>query len=223
MLSDYFMVRDTNTPKALNRLEKLASCYGFSTRDVLRIRLLAEEIIAVIRPTFALSPARFRVSTDVTAFSVIIDCDARINSLSAETKKRLLNLGGANGKGLFGMLRKALDFLAFSDAGGAAPSEHRLFYRGGLHGGVPSINISANDYIWYPAITGSGYNPSEPASAAQNQQEADQELELKIVEGVADDVSAGIRRVQGRPRLEITVVKCFAPGQMNDIAFDDLV
>jgi hypothetical protein len=223
MLSDYFMVRENNTPKALNRLEKLASCCGFSTRDVLSIRLLVEEIFAVIRPTFELSPARFRVSTDVTAFSVIIDCDARINALSAEAKKRLLSPGGAKDKGLFGMLRSAVDFLAFAGADGAVPAEYRLFYRNGACGNSPSINGSPNDYVWDSAVTSRGYNPPKPVSPAPDKQEAEEDLELKAVEDVADGVSASIRSVQGRPRLEITVVKCFAPGQMNDIAFDDII
>ncbi len=49
----------------------------------------------------------------------------------------------------------------------------------------------------------------------------DIDLELKIIEGVADDIKVSVQNSPSGPRLEIAVIKKFAPGQVDDILFDD--
>ncbi len=216
MRSDKFLVRHGEAESAMNRVEHLATCYSFPPKEVLHIRLLAEEIISVVEPTLSISPGRCWVSTDNAAFSLTIDCDTGVKGLDYETKKRLMKLGSRNdaNKSIFGMISKALEYLTRTDADPAALAGQPLFYMDGM-------GLGMHGYIWNPNFTqiafagapGVSPDPQEPAELA------DRDLELKIIEGVADDIKVCVQHSPTGPRLEITVYKRFAPDQIVDIEF----
>lgn len=208
MISDKFLFRQADT--ALDKIERIASCYDFKTKEVLQIRLLAEEIISVISPTLKLSDGRCFISTDEKSFSVTIDCDAGINGLDNDTKKQLLKMSrtGKN-KGVFGMIGKIFEYLSVPDTDYNAVTGHSMIYHYGMDSGM-------SGYYWNPEFI--NILPSaEPASIVKENNSHD--IEINIIEGYADDIRVGLQKYKPGVRLEITVVKNFTSGQTAGIEF----
>lgn len=211
MKTDKYVIRPDGAEATLDRVERLAACY-FPAKVTLQIRLLAEEIIAVIGPTFRLSAGRCWVSTDKTAFSLSIDCDAGVRGLDAETKKQLLDLSTVKGsRNIFGMIGKALEYLSSADIDAAALAGESIFYMSGM-------SATMSGYIWNPALVQRVLPPPAPMEPT-TVSETKEELEMKIIEGIADDIKVSVQRSPSGPRLEITVLKKFTPEQVYDIEF----
>lgn len=208
MVSDRFLIKQGGTDSVLDKVERLAGCYDFKSKEVLQVRLLAEEIITVISPTLALSPARCWISTDKEALSVTIDCDADVNGLDEETRKQLLQIGRSDkDRGVFGMISKVFEFLTGPDVDYGTMAGHRIFYSYG-----PGAELTG--YYWNPEIADILPKAQKPAQEAQNR-----DLEISIIEGYADDIKVSLERSMLGSRLEITVVKNFAAGQVDGIEF----
>ncbi len=213
MRSDKFLIRPGETEAAMNRVERLASCYSFPQKEVLQIRLLAEEILAVVGPTLSLSPGRCWVSTDKAAFALSIDCDTGVKGLDYETKKQLMRLGETKdaNKSIFGMISKTLEYLTRTDADPSVLAGQPLFYMDGL-------GLGMHSYVWNTTFTQIAFQAAS-APPPEHTETADRDLELKIIEGVADDIKVSVQHGPTGPRLEITVYKRFTPEQISDIEF----
>ncbi len=212
MQSDKFIIRPGETGTVLDRAERMAGCYGFSGKETLHIRLLAEEIITVLNPAFSLSHGRCWINTDKAAFSLTIDCDAGINGLDSEKKRQLLELNTVKDKkGIFGILGKALEYLIHTDVDADNLAGQHFFFTGGMESAM-------GGYSWNPVFI-----QSMPAvfteSEIKTEKEAGEEPELKIIGGIADDIKVSIERSQKGPRFQITVYKKFRPEQVSGIEF----
>lgn len=214
MVSDKFIIRQGEADKTLDKIERIASCYDFKSKEVLQIRLLAEEIISVISPTLSLSPGRSWISTDEKTFSVTIDCDAGVNGLDESTKKTLLKLSRSeNSKGIFGMIGKVFEFLSVPDVDYNAVTGHRMFYTYGADSMV-------SGYYWNPEIAYTLPDIKSFQKQADKKNDDEHNLEISIIEGCADDIRVALQKSKGGVRLEITVVKTFLTEQANNIEFN---
>lgn len=214
MVSDKFLIRQGETEKTLDKIERIAACYEFKSKEVLQIRLLAEEIITVISPTLLLSPGRCWVSTDAKAFSVTVDCDAGIGGLDESTKKVLLNLSRSeSGKGIFGMIGKVFEFLSIPDVDYDAVMGHRMFYTYGA-------DSMMSGYYWNPEITYSLPDIQSFKKQTSPKNSDDHKLEISIIEGCADDIRVALQKSKSGVRLEITVIKNLFPEQTGNIEFN---
>ena len=210
MISDKYLFRESE--KALDKIERLASCYEFKTKEVLQIRLLAEEIISVISPTLKLSDGRCWICTDKESFAVTIDCDAGISGLDGNTKKQLMKMGRDDkNKGIFGMIGKIFEYLSMPDANYSTMMGQPMIYSHSY-----GIDAGLSSYYWNPEFESSLQVP-KPATSVKEKDEHD--LEISIIEGYADDIRVSLQKNKTGLRLEITVVKNFAPGQVSGIEF----
>ncbi len=211
MKTDRFLFNEAEA--VLNKVEKIASCYDFKTKEVLQIRLMAEEIISVIGPTLALSDGGCRITTDKKTFAVTIDCDAGINGLDADTKKQLMKMSRTDkNKGVLGMIGKVFEFLMGVDIDyGALPSSSMICQYG--------MDNGDTGYCWSPEYMNFLSGGMSESDRLLKQAE-ERSLEISIIEGYADDIQVVLQK--NKPvRLEITVVKNFASGQLAKIKIND--
>lgn len=213
MVSDKFLIKAGSLDKPLDKIERFAACYDFSTKEVNKIRLLAEEIISIISPTLALSDGRFWITTTEISFAVTIDCDAGINGLDQDTKSELMQISRSEEKkGVFGMIDKVFEYLSSPEVDYSMMAGQQLFYSQGIDSGICT-------YYWNPRFD--SYLPQVSTSSApvgKPSQKEDHNLEINIIEGYADDIRVFLQK-GGKTggRLEITVVKIFKMDQVNEI------
>ena len=211
MVSDKYLFKESE--KALDKIERLASCYEFKTKEVLQIRLLAEEIISVISPTLKLSNGRCWVCTDEKSFAVTIDCDAGIDGLDGTTKKQLMKMGRDDkSKGIFGMIGKIFEYLSVPDVDYGAMMGRPMIYSHAY-----GIDTSLSGYYWNPEFE--IISSQAPKQTASVKAKDEHDLEISIIEGYADDIRVSLQKDKVGLRLEITVVKKFASDQVSGIEF----
>lgn len=211
MITDKYLIRDGSTDKVLDKIERFAYCYDFKSKEIMQIRLLAEEIISLISPTLALSDGRCWIETDKKSFSVTIDCDAGIKGLDDERKKMLLKMGGAEkNKGIFGMISKVFEFLSTSDVDDSTVSGQRMFYSYGA-------DSHYMGYYWNPAFSDTLPHVDVIDKKKEAKSSSEYDLEISIIEGCADDICVSLQKARTGKRMEITVVKLFHPEQLDRI------
>lgn len=212
MISDKFMIDHSTLEKNLDRVENMASCYGFAGKELLQIRLLAEETISVISPTLELSEAWIKMSTDDNSFSFTVDCDAGNDALDEKTKATLMKIGGASEqKGVFGLIGKIFDFLTVPGADYSAVADHSLISSYALGG------QGLYGYYFAPELI--DVLPEEKKDDVKSDAPDDKtaNMEINIVEGFADDIQVKLLSHRGDRRLAITVKKDFSKGQIEGI------
>lgn len=210
MISDKYLFKQSE--KVLDKIEHFASCYGFKTKEVLQIRLLAEELISVISPTLTLSDGRCWITTDQKSFSITIDCDAGINGLDADTKRQLMKISREEKKkGIFGMIGKVFEFLSVPDADTSTVTGRHMIYHYG-------IGAEMSGYYWSPDFAGV-FPVAEVTSKPKENEKGEHDIELSIIEGYADDIHVLLQKQKTGVRLEITVVKNFTAEQIAEIEF----
>lgn len=204
MISDKFLVYSNKTEKSLDIIENFASCYGFSSKKILQIRLLAEEILAIAAPTIQLSPIKAWITTDEKAFGVVISCDAGEEVMNEKARDTLLEIGkNKPKKGVFGAIAGMFAAVAQADA---------------KYG-----NYIGQDLLMNYDMNGAGYYMMPellnlaPTTPPPEQDQDEHDMEISILEGYADRISATFQREWGRTRLEIAVYKKFTEDQLSQI------
>jgi hypothetical protein len=204
MISDKFLIYSNKTEKPLDIIENFASCYGFPTKKILQIRLLAEEILAIAAPTMQLSPINAWVTTDEKAFGVVISCDAGEDVMNEKARDTLLEIGKRKvKKGVFGAIAGMFASMAEMDA---------------QYG-----NYIGRDMLMNYDINGAGYfvipdlSAFQSSSSLPEQDQDEHDAEISILEGYADHISATFQREWGHRRLEIAVYKNFSEDQLNQV------
>lgn len=202
MISDKWIVKPDGMEGILDKVERIASCYGFSSKELLQIRLLCEETLSVLSPALQLGMSRCWIHTDSADFAFHVMCSANQQGLSEETRKRILSLDkGTRKGGVFGAIGKALEALftpEYTSSGAydtAFMGDYSYYGLGGCH------------YSWRPAHDGFILSAERSAGAPAAAAHDDDGLEISIVEGYADDIKAALR---SGGRLEVTVAKRYS-------------
>lgn len=211
MLSDKFLIKEGQWETVLDKVERFATCYNFPAKEVLKIRLLAEEVITIIRPTLALSEAYCQIDTS-QGFGIVVNCAAGSDAMDEKTRDILLKIGGdADKKGVFGMIGRIFGYLADPALDNAAIYDFSLIHHSSGLSDVPY-------YFYAPALDPVVKKAAEPKPA----QEEDHSLELSIVESYADAMEVYLRKGFAKEqRLEIIAVKNFGEEQLKNISIID--
>jgi hypothetical protein len=188
--------------EALSATEKLGLDCGLSHKENLRLRLLAEELIGLMRGITGNVEAVYRASREEKSFAlrlsadVVLDQDMRKELLAASTSGK-----NTAARGFMGKIREmiAIVLLPKSQASVMASMSLGLISLGspmGYAAGEDIYTWSMNTYM-----TELKNNTAEEEKVM----EARDELEKSIVANLADDVSVNIVG----SRVEITITKAF--------------
>lgn len=200
MTTDKWEISPSNMNKTLDRIERLAECYDFSSKELLQIRLLCEETLSVLAPALYPFSGRCWVATDKKGFAFTVSCSTDSRSISPETRKKLLDMDKSSRKpGIFGAIERTLSSMFTQEFAGSTGFDMVYMETLAYHG------MGGGSYVWQAAHDAYMLVPHE--SAGSQSPKDDDGLEISIVEGYADDIRAAVR-LGGI--LEITVVKHYS-------------
>ena len=188
--------------EALAATERLGLDSGLGHKENLRLRLLAEELIGLLRGITGSVEADYRAWQEDKKFTLCLRADV---NMSMELRRQLLaaSSSGKNAaaKGLMGRIRDMVAAFMLPEKGESnLPSGLSL---GLMSMGSPSRYRSGEAYAW----TLSQYM-SEIRNGREHDREAAEawdELEKSIVANLADDVSV---KIEGSG-VEIAITKAF--------------
>ena len=192
--------------EALEETEKLGTACGLAPKEVLRLRLLAEELFGMVRSIVGEEEAVYRIEADGKRFELRLSADVW---MTQELKKQLVSVSSqgknAASAGFMGKLR---DMIATA----LLPKENGLSLLSGFSmgcmsmagsGGPAAQAASADAFYW----SMNRYKQAIDETRAENSESeaAWDELEKSIVANLADEVTVLIRG----SRTEIRIQKTF--------------
>ncbi len=180
MKTDVMIVSNSGArmQEALDQVGKVAAYKGLSPKSELHLRLLAEEMMGMMRSIAGEADGEFWIEDSDDVYELHL----KVRTLIDEEQRRKLIEASTEGKneaarGLMGRLR------SFFDLSGGAPVMHELFMPGGT--------IAPEHMTWsmvdYRGLLAQ-YAKKDPGAL-----EAWDELEKSVVAHVADDVKVAIR------------------------------
>ena len=190
----------TGMQEALDATEKLGVQSGLGHQEILKLRLLSEELIGLLRGIAGDVEAEYLVGQEGKAFELQLKSEV---PMDIDRKSQLLSVASsgknAAAKGFMGRLRSMIGTVLLSAQ--AQPEMLSLGLMslespGGFRAGMASYNWSLQKYR--TGVEG-GRGSSDDADEAWD------ELEKSIVANIADEVRVGI---VGRS-VEITITKAF--------------
>ena len=197
MISDIIEITSSgeNMGAALDLSRKVAAYSDLSAKGTLHLRLLAEEMMGMMRSITGETRGKFWIEGDEDVYQLHLIVDA---ALSKEKRQRLLNTSttGKNEatRSFMGRLR---DFFF-----GPVDEEIAAYDRSVLATGVlPDGSRPTTDWEW--SLLRYQNNLSTMKEKKQEAAEAWDELEKSVVSSVADDVKVNIQGFQ----TEMTIIK----------------
>ena len=188
--------------QALELAEKTGAYCGFDNKSVLRLRLLSEELIELIRSMAADLQGDFWIETSGNNVEVHLKTEIPMN---LQTRNELLSVStsGKNSaaKGIIGKIREMIASVALPDDPETKSMTEQalgllsLGYQMGSYGSG-AYSWSMSTYI--SQIDKADFNTDEA-------KEAKDELEKSIVVNLADDVKVNIVN----SNVEVTIYKAF--------------
>ena len=187
---------------ALAATEQLGLDSGLGHKENLRLRLLAEELIGMLRGIAGSVEAIYQAEQEKQSFTLCLRADV---NMSMELRRQLLaaSSSGKNAaaRGLMGRIRNMVAaFILFEKGDSTLPSGLSM---GLMSMGSPTVYRSGDAYAW----TLKRYMCEVRSSQEQNEEAAEawDELEKSIVANLADDVSV---KIEGS-YVEIAITKAF--------------
>ncbi|MBQ6470239.1 MAG: hypothetical protein IJJ50_09345 [Lachnospiraceae bacterium] len=173
--------------EAMNVTEKAGEEAGLSVKEMLRLRLLAEELLGMMRGIVGEAEAVFWAENNEKRFELHLDSDV---PLSQEMRKELISVSSkgenAAAKGFMGKIREMIAVIVLPRESGPTMASLGLMSFGspnGFRAGSVSYAWSMNEYR---LGVENRRLESEEAGAAWD------ELEKSIVANIADEVSVSI-------------------------------
>ncbi|MGI6265444.1 MAG: hypothetical protein ACOYJY_08315 [Acutalibacteraceae bacterium] len=192
--------RGDGMEEALKETEILAVQSGLSKKEILRLRLLAEELFGMMRGIVGDLEATYWIEREQKSFSLHLKADLK---LDPETRQQLLAVAtdGKNEatKGFMGKIRAMIAMVLTPQDAGAS-----MLSMGLMSMGSPGGYLAGSEmYNW----TMSQYRAAVENDRANNAGAAQawDELEKSIVANIADEVRVGIMGTQ----VEIAILKAF--------------
>ena len=201
MKSDVITVssRGTQMEKALSQVEKVASYKGLTGKNALHLRLLAEEMMGMMRSITGETEGKFWLEDEENVYQLHLQVATRMDSGKRDQLLSASSTGkNESAKGLMGRLRDFFDRGADEDI--ASFSSPLLYSDAYEHSSTPTLDWEWSMMKYEDALS---YRVQQNDSAAK---EAWDELEKSVVAKVADDVKVSIR---GRV-VEMTIIKKIA-------------
>ncbi|MBQ9419717.1 MAG: hypothetical protein IJU31_04990 [Synergistaceae bacterium] len=193
----------TGMDEALNLTDSVAETLGLAKKESFRLRLLAEELLGMVRAVAGNIDADFWIREDnrkcalhVASEKVSLNYAARSELLSVSTKGK-----NTAGLGIMEKIRNIIEAGLYSlEEGLNIQNEYGsgVFLYGSV--GVLDVGLEQAVYAW----SMQKYKSDVESVRAENPDEWD-ELEKSIIANIADDVSVGVRK----GNFEIIVSKQF--------------
>ena len=201
MISDVIVVssKGSQMESALNQVEKVAEYKRLSPKGALHLRLLAEEMMGMMRSLTGETEGRFWIEDEEGEYRLHLQAATRMDSSKREQLLAVSSSGkNESAKGLMGRLRDFFDRGADADMSGfSSPLMLPEMYE---HPTSPAL-----DWEWSMMK----YEDALSAQIKRNDskaQEAWDELEKSVVAHVADDVKVSIRG----GKVEMIIIKKLA-------------
>ena len=181
---------------ALSQVDKVTAYKGLTGKNALHLRLLAEEMMGMMRSITGETEGKFWIEDEANVYQLHLQVATRMDS---DKRERLLSAASTgkneSAKGLMGRLRDFFDQGADEDI--ASYSSPLLLYGAYEHSSTPTL-----DWEWsmmrYEDVLSDRVKENDAEA-----REAWDELEKSVVAKVADDVKVSIR---GRT-VEMTIMK----------------
>jgi len=189
MKSDVITVssRGTRMETALQQIDKIAAYKGITGKNTLHLRLLAEEMMGMMRSVTGETEGLFWIEDEDGVYELHLQVRTR---LSGDEREQLLSVSSSgkneSAKGLMGRLRDFFDW--DSDADLAAGASSLLLPDMYEHSSSPMLDVEWSMRRYESAL----YTQVE--QNAPGARDAWDELEKSVVKHVADDVKVYIRR-----------------------------
>ncbi len=185
--------------KALELTEKTGAFCGLDHKSALRLRLLSEELIELMRTFTGELKGDFWLEAKDSTVEVHLKTEIPMDQ---QTKKELLSVSStgknAAAKGFMGKIRDMISTATLpEDPETKAMTEQAL--------GLMALGCQAGSYSGSYSWSMSSYVASIEKAEAIQAQEAKDELEKSIVANLADDVTVHIIN----SNVEITIYKSF--------------
>ena len=184
---------------ALNQVDKVAAYKGLSPKDALHLRLLAEEMMAMMRSITGETQGKFWIEDEDGTYELHLQAATRMTS----TKREKLLSTATSGKNesartFMGKLRDFFERGADEDI--AAHTSPLLMPGMYEHSSTPTLDWEWSMTQYERALSSAVDRKDENALKAWD------ELEKSVVAHVADDVKVSIRNQV----VEMTIIKKFA-------------
>ena len=188
---------------ALDEVEKTAAYNNLSKKNTLHLRLLAEELLGMVKELLGVCEGTFWVEQEGRRYELHVQAEID-SAVGSEQQKKLLSVStsgkNAAAKGIMGKIRSVVETMA-ADADTLLP-EGCLYFGMGIVSGVPVGFGTVYDRQW--SLDQYRRSMEKEKSGGGRQEEWD-ELEKSIVAKLASDVIVGIR---GK-KIDIIVKKTF--------------
>ena len=192
--------------EALAQTETLGMECGLKSKEILRLRLLAEELFGMAKNIVGEIEACYYAKADNRRFEINISSDV---DMTKEMKKQLISVSSGNGNtasaGFMGKLKDMIGTaLLPKDAGANLWSSFSLGLMGVASNSSPAAQAAAADaYYWsmqnYKKAVDSKRSDDEAAKQAWD------ELEKSIIANIADEITVCIKGTN----VKISVQKQF--------------
>lgn len=166
----------------LDEVEKCAEYNHLEERAARQLRLLAEELVAMLPELVIFKTGEFWVENSGDRYEIHATINAAKDDLMYREKVMTISKSGINeaSKGILGKIRETIEIMAegynFAGELGVLPTDERGYYSSSLYAQAWSLS----NYI----------NQSED----ENKEAAWDELEKSIIAKVADDVVVGVQK-----------------------------
>ena len=202
MKTEQILVTNTGTgmQEALEATEKLGAESGLSEKEVLRLRLMAEEMFGLFRSIVGEAEADYWVEEKDRTCKIHLNSDV---TLTRERRKALLSASTAGeNAAVKGFSEKVMEMIAVA----LLPKEEKpsMLSLGLMSLGSPGGYRAGSDYYDWSMKKYIEELRNEDAGNA-GAEEAKDELEKSIIASIADDVSISIVG----SKVGITIVKAF--------------
>jgi len=172
---------------AMNVTEKIGEQAGLTAKESLRRRLLAEELVGMMRGIVGGVEALFWVENDGKNFRLHLKSDVE---LSQEMRKELIAISSARenaaAKGFMGKIREMIAVLLLPKESGPSMASIGLMSFGSPNG----FRAGSVSYAWSMKDYKSGVDGSRETDAEASN--AWDDLEKSIVANIADEVTVSI-------------------------------
>lgn len=189
--------RELGMGEALRATEALGADCGLSRKEILRLRLIAEEMYGLLRSIAGETADIFWIEHEGKSFALHLDTELMLNQ---QTRKQLISVSssGKNDavKGFMGRLREIIAVNLLPKDSGPSDVPIGLISLGGIDGYV------LDDYNWSMQRYKEEISRIERGEAAQAEWD---ELEKSIVANIADDVKV---HISGNS-VKLTITKSF--------------
>ena len=184
---------------ALNQVDKVAAYKGLSPKDALHLRLLAEEMMAMMRSITGETQGKFWIEDDDGTYELHLQAATRMTSTKRE--KLLSTATSGKNESARTFMGKLLDFFERgADEDIAAHTSPLLMPGMYEHSSTPTLDWEWSMTQYERALSSAVDRKDENALKAWD------ELEKSVVAHVADDVKVSIRNQV----VEMTIIKKFA-------------